>query len=939
MSIVQRMSLLIGIALLGLSSLAGVSYQQLDSVFTAANYANANSVPSLIALNRQFKTFGQVRARLYRHVSNTDPDKIDELNQSITEALSAFETSLKQYDALVSDAEDKRLYTANLAAFEKYRAGVETVLALSKQNRKDQALAALEQMTPIAATLQDALEQQGQYNGNLAEQSAGQAKDIKAHASIWLAVIALLALATIALLGWFVTRKLSRQLGGEPDEVARLAGRIAVGDLSGEIRIDATDTASVMAAMKHMSDTIKSLLADMNRMAAEHEQGNIDAVVDSQRFQGSFRQMAQGVNDMVSGHIAVKKKAMAVFKAFGEGDFDAPMERLPGKKVFINDTIELVRGNLKAVMADTNTLISAAAEGRLDARADAGRHKGDFNKLVQGINQILDAILIPIGEGNRVLSLIRGGDLRQRVEIACKGDHDKMKQAVNGVHAWLSDLIAYVTKLANGDMSAEMAKASSDDQIHEWLMLLKHNIQALVTDANKLSQAAVEGRLATRADATQHQGDFRKIVEGVNDTLDAVIGPLNVAADYVDNIAKGNIPAKITDTYHGDFNILKNNLNTCIDAVNALVADANKLSQAAVEGRLATRADATQHQGDFRKIVEGVNQTLDGVILPINEVVEVLRLVEQGDLTRPVKGNYQGQLGEFKDTVNNTIAKLSQTIAEVVAAAEQLGTASKQVSATSQSLSQASSEQAASVEETCASIEQMASSINQNADNAKVTDGMATKASQEANEGGEAVKQTVVAMRDIASKIGIIDDIAYQTNMLALNAAIEAARAGDHGKGFAVVAAEVRKLAERSQIAAQEIGKLAETSVNTAESAGKLLDSIVPSIAKTSDLVQEIAAASQEQSAGVSQVNTAMNQMNQITQQNASASEELASTAEEMTSQSLQLQNLMSFFKIARAAGQINPVRAPEHRKSSMPRDLPEHAASGTVDLHQFQHF
>ncbi|MDT4331319.1 methyl-accepting chemotaxis protein [Methylomonas sp. MED-D] len=1029
MSIVQRMSLLIGIALLGLSSLAGVSYQQLDSVFTAANYANANSVPSLIALNRQFKTFGQVRARLYRHVSNTDPDKIAELNQSITEALSAFETSLKQYDALVSDAEDKRLYTANLAAFEKYRAGVDTVLALSKQNRKDQALAALEQMTPLSATLQDALEQQGQYNGNLAEQSAGQAKDIKAHASIWLAVIALLALATIALLGWFVTRKLSRQLGGEPDEVARLAGRIAVGDLSGEIRIDATDTASVMAAMKHMSDTIKSLLADMNRMAAEHEQGDIDAVVDSQRFQGSFRQMAQGVNDMVSGHIAVKKKAMAVFKAFGEGDFDAPMEklpgkkafindtielvrgnlkgfiadmnhmskqheagdidvlmntqkfqgdfsvmaqgvndmvsghiavkkkamavfkafgegdfdapmeRLPGKKVFINDTIELVRGNLKAVMADTNTLISAAAEGRLDARADAGRHKGDFNKLVQGINQILDAILIPIGEGNRVLSLIRGGDLRQRVEIACKGDHDKMKQAVNGVHAWLSDLIAYVTKLANGDMSAEMAKASSDDQIHEWLMLLKHNIQALVTDANKLSQAAVEGRLATRADATRHQGDFRKIVEGVNDTLDAVIGPLNVAADYVDNIAKGNIPAKITDTYHGDFNILKNNLNTCIDAVNALVADANKLSQAAVEGRLATRADATQHQGDFRKIVEGVNQTLDGVILPINEVVEVLRLVEQGDLTRPVKGDYQGQLGEFKDTVNNTIAKLSQTIAEVVAAAEQLGTASKQVSATSQSLSQASSEQAASVEETCASIEQMASSINQNADNAKVTDGMATKASQEANEGGEAVKQTVVAMRDIASKIGIIDDIAYQTNMLALNAAIEAARAGDHGKGFAVVAAEVRKLAERSQIAAQEIGKLAETSVNTAESAGKLLDSIVPSIAKTSDLVQEIAAASQEQSAGVSQVNTAMNQMNQITQQNASASEELASTAEEMTSQSLQLQNLMSFFKIARAAGQINPVRAPEHRKSSMPRDLPEHAASGTVDLHQFQHF
>jgi methyl-accepting chemotaxis protein len=381
---------------------------------------------------------------------------------------------------------------------------------------------------------------------------------------------------------------------------------------------------------------------------------------------------------------------------------------------------------------------------------------------------------------------------------------------VNGVHSWLSDLITYVNKLANGDLTAEMGKASSDDQIHEWLMLLKRNIQALVTDADLLTVAALEGRLSTRADATKHQGDFRKIIVGVNDTL-------------------------------------------------------------------------------------------DGIVLPIKEVAEVLTFVEQGDLTHTVKGNYQGQLGDFKNTVNNTVAKLVQTITDVIEATEQLGDASKQISATSQSLSQATSEQAASVEETSASIEQMAGSINQNAENAKVTDGIAGKANQEAIEGGVAVKQTVEAMKNIAAKIGIIDDIAYQTNMLALNAAIEAARAGDHGKGFAVVAAEVRKLAERSQLSALEIGKLAETSVKTAESTGQLLDSIVPNIAKTSGLVQEIAAASQEQSSGVGQINAAMGQMNQITQQNASASEELAATAEEMTGQAEQLQHLMSFFKINQA--------------------------------------
>jgi len=196
----------------------------------------------------------------------------------------------------------------------------------------------------------------------------------------------------------------------------------------------------------------------------------------------------------------------------------------------------------------------------------------------------------------------------------------------------------------------------------------------------------------------------------------------------------------------------------------------------------------------------------------------------------------------------------------------------------------------------------MTASISQNTENAKVTDGMATKASSEAGEGGEAVRATVAAMKQIALKIRIIDDIAYQTNLLALNAAIEAARAGEHGKGFAVVAAEVRKLAERSQVAAQEIGTVASSSVDLAEKAGRLLDSIVPNIRKTSDLVQEITAASEEQSSGVSQINVAVGQLSQTTQQNASSSEELAATAEEMSAQAEQLQQTMAFFRTADGA-------------------------------------
>ncbi|MEH8111214.1 methyl-accepting chemotaxis protein [Aeromonas veronii] len=320
--------------------------------------------------------------------------------------------------------------------------------------------------------------------------------------------------------------------------------------------------------------------------------------------------------------------------------------------------------------------------------------------------------------------------------------------------------------------------------------------------------------------------------------------------------------------------------------------------QAVINGELHRRMELTGKSGFFQAMGEGINQIAEVIDSTLNDVIRVVQCLAKGDLTQQIEADYPGVFGTTKDALNKTIASLTNIVTEVRGASDNLSSAAEQVSATAQSISQSSSEQASSMEETSASIEQMSASINQNTDNAQVTDGMASKAAKEAVEGGEAVKLTVDAMKQIARRIGIIDDIAYQTNLLALNAAIEAARAGDHGKGFAVVAAEVRKLAERSQVAAQEIGELASSSVEMAEKAGRLLDQMVPSINKTSDLVQEISAASVEQSTGVSQINQAMNQLSQVTQQNASCSEELAATAEEMSSQAEQLQLAMEFFTL-----------------------------------------
>jgi PAS domain S-box-containing protein len=275
-----------------------------------------------------------------------------------------------------------------------------------------------------------------------------------------------------------------------------------------------------------------------------------------------------------------------------------------------------------------------------------------------------------------------------------------------------------------------------------------------------------------------------------------ILHPVSVMVDAVGKLGRGEMPARDDINYGLEFNQLKEGLNLAVLGVQALIADSSILSQAALDGRLSTRADVSKHQGDYRKIIEGFNVTLDTVIDPLNQVRSMLMAMEQGDMTQQITEQYRGELEELRTAANNTVTKLSQTISEVINTTVQLGNASEQISATAQSLAQASSEQAANVEETSASIEQMSASINQNTENARVTDGMATQASGEAEQGGEAVKETVSAMKSIAGKIGIIDDIAYQTNLLALNAAIEAARAGEHGRGFAVVAAEVRKLAQ-----------------------------------------------------------------------------------------------------------------------------------------------
>jgi len=297
------------------------------------------------------------------------------------------------------------------------------------------------------------------------------------------------------------------------------------------------------------------------------------------------------------------------------------------------------------------------------------------------------------------------------------------------------------------------------------------------------------------------------------------------------------------------------------------------------------------------------------------DTTEVAEAIAGGDLTRLVEPRSDDDtLGR---ALRDMLDKLAGIIGEARAGVETLSSASAQVSSSAQVVARGTSEQGASVEETTASLEQMTASITQNASNSRQMEQMAVRGADNADKTAGAVKESIEAMRAIAEKISIIEEIAYQTNLLALNAAIEAARAGEHGRGFAVVATEVRKLAERSQEAAKEISGFATSSVEIAERSGSSLAELVPSIQKTVELVQEVAAASDEQSAGVAQINRAMGQVDQVTQQNASAAEELSVTSQQMAGQAASLQELMAFFRLAAPADGNGSQRAP----AGAPRD------------------
>jgi methyl-accepting chemotaxis protein len=532
---------------------------------------------------------------------------------------------------------------------------------------------------------------------------------------------------------------------------AEYVDRISKGDIPPKITDSYNgDFNEIKNNLNNCIDNIRALVAESTTLVKAAGEGKLTTRADVAKHQGDYRKIVEGVNEMLDAILIPIGEGNRILAQVSAGKIDELIaQTYSGDHEKMKLAVNNVAVVLQGLQKELARLTEASREGLLSERGKPEQFQGAYAGIVKGVNEMLDAILLPIGEGNRILRLVRGGNLRERVEITCKGDHEKMKQAINGVHDWLKDLVAYVTKIASGDLTAQMAKASEQDQIHEWLMLLKNNINALVVDAGMLAQAASEGRVGARADVNKHQGDYRKIVEGVNRTLEAVAEPLKATAQNATTLASsaeelaavsqqmaGNAEETATqaNVVSAASEQVSKNVSSVASASEQMQSSIREIAKNANESaRVAKNAvsvahttnetvkklgESSQEIGNVIKVITSIAQQTN--LLALNATIEAARAGEAGKGFAVVANEVKElakQTAKATEDIGRKIEAIQGDTKGAVKAIEEIGTIINQINDISNSIASAVEEQTVTTNEIGRSVTEAAKGVGDIAKN------------------------------------------------------------------------------------------------------------------------------------------------------------------------------------------------------------------------------
>ncbi len=539
------------------------------------------------------------------------------------------------------------------------------------------------------------------------------------------------------------------------------------------------DLPTAVASATHGGDQLKQ---EILRLVEASRDGRLSERGRTKRFEGDNRKVIAGVNEILDAILLPIGEGNRILAQIGAGKIDelitqtykGDQERM---KQAVNNVAIAVQGLQKELMR----LTEASIDGRLSERGKPEQFQGAYGGIVKGVNEMLDAILLPIGEGNRILTLIRGGNLRERVEIACKGDHEQMKNSVNGVQGWLTDLVSFVTKIAHGDMTASMSKASEQDQIHEWLALLKTNIEALVTDGQSISHAAREGQLGVRPDPGRHQGAYRKIIEGFNHTLDIIVEPLKTTAENASTLASSSEElTAVSQQMAGNAEetaVQANVVSAASEEVSknvALVASASEQMQASIREISKNANDSARVARNAVSVASTTNETMKNLgesSREIGNVIKVITSIAQQTnllaLNATIEAARAGEAGKGFAVVANEVKELAKQTAKAteeisqkieaiqgvtkgaVTAIEEITAIINQINDISNSIASAVEEQTATTNEIGRSVNEAAQGVNDIAKNI----GAVATAARNTTQGANDTKKASLQLSEMAARL------------------------------------------------------------------------------------------------------------------------------------------------------------------------------------------